>query len=74
MPSIKEEWSHPIRDAWIEINISSQQKKKSSGRIPYGMRGLKCVVQGYGKLEISRIPYGMRGLKYRRGDRFRAGR
>ena len=33
--------SHPIRDAWIEINHIAETKTNKASRIPYGMRGLK---------------------------------
>ena len=34
--------SHPIRDAWIEIPATWIRHGHQAGRIPYGMRGLKC--------------------------------
>ena len=35
--------SHPIRDAWIEINLAKTADKQLVSRIPYGMRGLKLL-------------------------------
>ena len=55
--------SHPIRDAWIEMLIGCRSFLVGPGRIPYGMRGLKCIVNHYPTSGMGRIPYGMRGLK-----------
>ena len=33
--------SHPVWDEWIEISISSSEKKEHTRLIPFGMSGLK---------------------------------
>ena len=56
--------SHPIRDAWIEINSTGRACDQQTSRIPYGMRGLKSrTALRRHRASRGRIPYGMRGLK-----------
>ena len=62
--------SHPIRDAWIEMMMRSWKANVLSGRIPYGMRGLKFGDMTDRNNHVDgRIPYGMRGLKCRHDRR-----
>ena len=51
-----------LRRAWIEIWTTSSPSR-STGRSPYGERGLKFTITNFILKWIGRSPYGERGLK-----------
>ena len=63
-PRPRQDASLSLRRAWIEICRRGRYSGPSSGRSPYGERGLKSVwVNAYARRK-RRSPYGERGLKY----------
>ena len=51
-----------LRRAWIEIP-RTRRNRQSSGRSPYGERGLKLLRANARRSDRGRSPYGERGLK-----------
>ena len=56
--------SPPVWGAWIEIKMSRSRIPRSSGRPPYGGRGLKSNRLVWDHWRECRPPYGGRGLKF----------
>ena len=61
MPIIK---SHPVRGAWIEIDVMQKMLANEQCRTPSGVRGLKSQKLCVDSRNNSRTPSGVRGLKF----------
>ena len=64
---INNDWSHPSRGAWIEMQILGESFGVDMGRTPHGVRGLKSLITLLGAMVSGRTPHGVRGLKCFRG-------